>query len=1051
MRHSDTHKISSSRMLKKSLMSSALAAGIASATVMGTQVAWAQTEAPTSQDTHAQQPAGGQGSHSKGFPACAAHSPKKQQVASTLKSDSSKQSSSSNETRAQQPQPHTTPSPMPQQQIDENTTYIAENNRVLKTLIYLSQKEQGACTVSDDLLHLPPNWKFSVADARKVTKLVMPSETQSGELNTYGAELGDTSDLKYFTNLKTFDLENYAISKPEELLQNLPDTLEHFTCKTTYNDNFNPSWVAGISRLKHLSSLNVSGTNITDANYFKNLTQLTELDLSSNDISDLTPLAQLTKLQKLNVSSNQISDIKALGTLSQLQNLDISKNAISDISPLAHLTGLKSLNLASNQLKGIATLSSLSQLEDLDISSTHISDISVLSQVTSLKKLSMSHNKITDVSGLAALCAPDHLTIIQADNNAISDVSRILSAVKTNFTSDYPNYSYDFTQQKLEFHKVTGAPTLESFGIRAGDQGFKLTKGGDQTVTSIDLDSYTNKEQLDLTSKDNISDGHKYLPLPGIKPDEWHFDFSVSATFYRYKPYLSDSTPIEVDFGGPLPQDEVFFNKVAVEGSDAFPKDGRIYKVFQPRRIYEGNFDTLSGRNTTRRINILYQKKKAQSDEYETRSRDWIDVPVHVKSMAETWKPTVSELTLKVGEELNATQLEGAVHDTTSLRHYIPKTSESNYAQYGPQQIYTKSSDSGDIEEVVCAPATYTWENFTPRVLRAEEAKTTLTVPFVMTFADGSETKGFVTVHVTPSVTPGGGSGSQPGSDTQPGSGSQPGTQPGSEHNTDTTPGGSEPHNNSDTQPGTSDHSTPGNTETPGTQNESDTEHHPGDVPGSKPENIPNFGTPTMTGDWGIHDNSHTSAHTDTISDDEAHTPHTPAEHHRSNESDDTNGEVENEHEHAADKQLSDEDAESDEYSARANRKRKKHLRRVNAQQSADALASAAHEAGAHAESSAANSSDTAEKSASSADSAGSTTANAASTKDQTSHDASSDRSDTFAHGSSNPFAACAQAVQELLQKHPFESFVCALVVAGGAWTLFKAYKRKTRATKKAK
>lgn len=58
-RHIHSHKMSSSRMIKRSLMGSALAAGLASATLMGAQTAWAQSEAPAPQGAGAQNPIGG--------------------------------------------------------------------------------------------------------------------------------------------------------------------------------------------------------------------------------------------------------------------------------------------------------------------------------------------------------------------------------------------------------------------------------------------------------------------------------------------------------------------------------------------------------------------------------------------------------------------------------------------------------------------------------------------------------------------------------------------------------------------------------------------------------------------------------------------------------------------------------------------------------------------------------------------------------------------------------------------------------------------------------
>lgn len=53
VRHIHNRKTSSACMIKKSLMGSALAAGLASATLMGTQTAWAQSETLVPQEAHA--------------------------------------------------------------------------------------------------------------------------------------------------------------------------------------------------------------------------------------------------------------------------------------------------------------------------------------------------------------------------------------------------------------------------------------------------------------------------------------------------------------------------------------------------------------------------------------------------------------------------------------------------------------------------------------------------------------------------------------------------------------------------------------------------------------------------------------------------------------------------------------------------------------------------------------------------------------------------------------------------------------------------------------
>ncbi len=94
----------------------------------------------------------------------------------------------------------------------------------------------------------------------------------------------------------------------------------------------------------------------------KQLTGLTTLDLSGNQISDIAVLGQLSGLTKLNLSGNQISDIAVLGQLSGLTTLYLIGNQISDITVLAQLTGLTTLYLSVNQISDIAVLKELKKL-----------------------------------------------------------------------------------------------------------------------------------------------------------------------------------------------------------------------------------------------------------------------------------------------------------------------------------------------------------------------------------------------------------------------------------------------------------------------------------------------------------------------------------------------------------------------------------------------------------------------------------------------------------------------------------------------------------------
>lgn len=82
-----------------------------------------------------------------------------------------------------------------------------------------------------------------------------------------------------------------------------------------------------------ITTLNLSGLEITDIRDAVYLTAVTKLDLSYNNISDLSPLLALSSLQELNLSNNKLENINILAFV-QMESLkvDVSNNYISDFS-----------------------------------------------------------------------------------------------------------------------------------------------------------------------------------------------------------------------------------------------------------------------------------------------------------------------------------------------------------------------------------------------------------------------------------------------------------------------------------------------------------------------------------------------------------------------------------------------------------------------------------------------------------------------------------------------------------------------------------------------
>lgn len=465
----------------------------------------------------------------------------------------------------------------------DDKKYVAENSPILKQLIFLSQewlayqKDRNY----DRKARVPDNWKFSVAEAKTVERLVVPYEVLPIMTRYHdGAELGDTSDLKYFTHLKSFDFHKYKVDKPDEFMKNLPDSLEELSFYTDQREDSQcgSTLMRSIAHLTKLKKLNLHNMYLTNLDGVQSLTKLEDLDLSYGALTDIAPLATLSNLKTLNVKHNTVKDIAPLTKLSQLktidvshnnisklptwtnqsqlQDLNISENTISDITPLAHLQQLQNLNAASNQIRSIEALKNLTALRALNFSFNKLNDVEALKNLSILHSLAIEDNKIKDVSCLAPFCKPGGLTTISASGNSIADVSAISRAVTEKFTDEHPEYHFDFQNQKLDFDIDPAKPELSAWGIKAADHTIQFSLG-DTHPTRVDANPYMGEENITFEAL-NLPSGEfkpSWWHLLGIRPHTWNFSFDGTLTLYRYRPYLNTLDPLKLNYGSDYPGD----------------------------------------------------------------------------------------------------------------------------------------------------------------------------------------------------------------------------------------------------------------------------------------------------------------------------------------------------------------------------------------------------------------------------------------------------------------------------------------------------------------
>ena len=133
--------------------------------------------------------------------------------------------------------------------------------------------------------------------------------------------------------------------------------------------------IPGISSLKHLEYLDISGTSFAG-----------KLDLRSANA-----------LQTLNVFKTELTHLQLALPLPSLTSINLSFTLIQDFDFLKHLPNLERLNLSCCSLEAFGALPTLPKLQLLDLSGAHLSE-SILSNVPpNLEILDLSHSHITYV------------------------------------------------------------------------------------------------------------------------------------------------------------------------------------------------------------------------------------------------------------------------------------------------------------------------------------------------------------------------------------------------------------------------------------------------------------------------------------------------------------------------------------------------------------------------------------------------------------------------------------------------------------------------------
>lgn len=248
------------------------------------------------------------------------------------------------------------------------------------------------------------------------------------EFNDVGLQL--VQDLRH---LESVELSGTRISSAgvRSLLTRLPMLKELGLSQTSITDDALPS----LTNCRRLSHLALASTQISDdgLRHLGVLANLRELDLSTTSVSDagLKHLAFLAKLAHLKIGGTQISDhgLQHLGSLEGLEFLELPKTRAVTGFGFAALTGLSrlmGLTLTDSGVSddGIQTIAQFSTLRMLMLANTAVSDqgLRVVENMHALRTLWLTATKVTD-DGMLCLARLMRLENLALSLTAVSDES----------------------------------------------------------------------------------------------------------------------------------------------------------------------------------------------------------------------------------------------------------------------------------------------------------------------------------------------------------------------------------------------------------------------------------------------------------------------------------------------------------------------------------------------------------------------------------------------------------------------------------------------------
>lgn len=286
--------------------------------------------------------------------------------------------------------------------------------------------------------------------------------------------------------------------------------------------------------IQRVTSLEVSGTGISDLSALDGSLRLTSLGADGLGLESISFLSKCSALEKLSVNSNRLTSVSALSDCGELTSLKVNDNLLTNLAGLEKSLKLKELEACGNKIIDISGLKNATVLKSVYLNGNSLTDLSPLDnskntisvlfladcgitqmvfnklpELPELSTLGIDNNYIEDIS---VLSASPKLESITAHGNQITNADALLdkTEIKVADLSDNKISSF-YTENPVGFGSMKNRVTLDirgngitRFAVPCRDFAYLLTSGNAIENTDF-FKELTYFDFIELDYRENIA------------------------------------------------------------------------------------------------------------------------------------------------------------------------------------------------------------------------------------------------------------------------------------------------------------------------------------------------------------------------------------------------------------------------------------------------------------------------------------------------------------------------------------------------------------------